>query len=377
MTRLLSLLFLASVGCQSTDPCTGHDGTCVALTVQGQGVSSVDQLRYRVVVGGSAQPLTGVSPAQPGAAVSLPTDTAIYFDPGVMGAATLTVDGERNGLIVGSGATSFELSAGGHLAETVVLIGSTPDGGANDDLTTPPEDLAGADLTGFDLAGSDLAAQDLASSDLAGSDLAASAPCPVGSLFCDDFEGETMAFGKWNGSFGVGTMATFALNNTHPFLYGTESFEVASTGGGFSLHKTLTAVTSGTLAVRFYVFVSSALTGAVPFLYFTNNGSPISVGSGSTGKSWILTPSPDVAPPIAVGSWQCVELDLDFATSKLSLYATDGTTPDRGAGPIASGPLSSTGITEFYLGIYSPPTAGTADLWFDDVAVATQHVGCE
>jgi hypothetical protein len=215
--------------------------------------------------------------------------------------------------------------------------------------------------------------------DLSGVDLAPLPPCPSGSLFCDDFEGENLAFASWNGSMSVGTMITFALNNAHPFLHGSQSLEVHSTGGGFSLRKTLSNVSSGTLAFRFYIDVSAALSGAMPFLYLPNNGSPISVGSQTSGTNWLVaTTSNYDGGPIRVGAWQCVEFDLDFGSTQFSLYATDAMTPNRTASPIATGSfVSSTGIDNFYLGIYSAPTSGSADIWFDDIAVAAQHIGCE
>src|SRR5262249_23009513 len=155
----------------------------------------------------------------------------IYLDPGVEGAATLAVDGLMGGQRVGAGSTTLQIVAGAHERASVTLRPFGVDGGGpTDDLTTPRFDLAGADL-------------------------GAVASCPGASTFCDNFEGETLAFAKWNGSMN-GANASVALNNTHPFLSGSTSVEITSTGGMWVLHKTLPPA-SGFLAMRFYAYVSS------------------------------------------------------------------------------------------------------------------------
>jgi hypothetical protein len=62
----------------------------------------------------------------------------------------------------------------------------------------------------------------------------------------------------------------------------------------------------------------------------------------------------------------------------MQLYVTNATTPNRGAPPIVTGTLAATSTPgPFYLGIYTIPTTATADVWFDDVVVSNQRIGCE
>jgi hypothetical protein len=141
----------------------------------------------------------------------------------------------------------------------------------------------------------------------------------------------------------------------------------------------LTAVSTGTLAIRFYMSVVSALSGAMPFLDIPNNGFPVSIGSQTSGTGWQVTTTTLAysGTTIETGAWQCVELDLDLDAGQFSLYASDATSSDHRPAPIITGSFYRSTISDFYLGIYSSPTAGSADIWFDDVAVAAGHIGCE
>jgi hypothetical protein len=355
----LVLAALVSAACTTSDPCAGHDGACIGVDVESQGVAAVDQLAFTLAVAGLLQPLRATTPPQPGPPIALPGKTAIYLDPGVEGAATLTADGFLNGQRVGAGSTALQIVAGAHERATVTVHPFDSDGGSLDDLATPRFDLAGADL--------------------------GSAPsCPASSVFCDNFEGATLAFAKWNGSMS-GPNASVALNNTHPFLSGSTSVEITSTGSIWVLRKTLSPA-SGFLAARFYAYVSSTLADTTTLLAFLNSDSTVafSVAGGLDASHvenghWKLHSTTDFYGPLmVVNQWQCVEVDVNLATSTMYLYVTDAANPDRSAPPIVSGTLPATSTPgSFYLGIYTIPTSATADIWFDDVVVTNQHVGCE
>jgi hypothetical protein len=354
MKRLIIATLLLTA-CQSSDPCAGHDGSCIGLEIDGQGVDAVDQLRLSIEVTGGAAPLLATTPGSPGAPVTLPGHTAVYLDPGVAGAATLFVDGYLNGQKVGQGSTPVQIVAGAHESATVTLRSPTGDGGM-------PDDLAGGDLG--------------QPGDLSSTDLGPVPPCPTNSTFCDNFEGETGSFAKWNGSMS-GPSATFMLDNTHPFLNGTTSFEVQSTGSQWVLKKTL-ATATGFLATRFYVYVSSALPDTTTLLAFINTDTSVAFSVGG-GANWKLHSTADFAgPAIVLNQWQCVEVDVDLTQSTMQLYVTDATNPDRAAPPVASGSVAVTSTPgPFYLGVYAIPSGASTDVWFDDVVVAGQHVGCE
>jgi hypothetical protein len=377
--RALALAALLSAACTASDPCAGHGGACIGVDVEGAGVTSVDQLRFTIAVSGLAQPLMATTPPSPGPTISLPGSTAIYLDASVAGAATLSAEGWLGGTRVGAGATPLTVVAGAHERVTVTLRSFASDGGADfagEDLAVPNVDLAGVDLAGADFAHPPI--------DLAGLDLGAAPACPTPSVFCDNFEGETGSFAPWNGSTNTPN-STFGLDNTHPFLSGSTSFEVSSTGGIFALHKTL-ATQTGTLAVRFYVYNSGALDDTTTLLAFLNpdNTVAFSVAGGfdvtlTSNNHWKLHSTTDFfGPAIALNAWQCVELDVDLTQWTMQLYVTDAITPDRGALPVVTGTIATGSAPgPFYLGVYTIPSTGKADIWFDDVAVANQHIGCE
>jgi hypothetical protein len=364
--KSLTLAAIVMTACNASDPCAGHAGACIGLEVDAQGVAAVDQLAFAVAVAGLPSPLRATTPLRPGPPVGLPARTAIYLDPGVAGAATLGVDGFLSGQQVGAGSTALQIVAGAHERATVTLRPFDTDAGAVQDLATSPIDFARPPY------------------DLSGADLGAVAACPASSIFCDDFEGETLAFAKWNGSMN-GPNSSVMLDNTHPFLSGSTSLEVSSTGSMWVLHKTLSPAT-GVLATRFYAYVSSTLFDTTTLLQFINSNSTLafSVGGGfdathAQNGHWKLRSSSDFyGPLIVLNQWQCVEVDVDLAASTMQLYVTNATNPDRGAPPIVTGTVPATSTPgPLYLGIYAIPSGATADVWFDDVVVSSQHVGCE
>jgi hypothetical protein len=101
--------------------------------------------------------------------------------------------------------------------------------------------------------------------------------------------------------------------------------------------------------------------------------------SHATNGHWKLHSTTDFYGPLmALNRWQCVEVDVDINASTMQLYVTDATNPDRGAPPIITGTVPATSSPgPFYLGVYAIPSTATADIWFDDVALANRHVGCE
>jgi hypothetical protein len=378
--RWLALAALLAA-CKASDPCAGHAGTCIALEVDGLGVDAVDQLAILISIEGRSAPLSAITPPAPGPTVALPARTAIYLDAAVSGNATLAVGGYLNGVQVGDGTTGLAIVAGAHQSATVILRSASGDGFVPIDFAQPPEDLAGSDLAGVDLAGSDFAQPPV---DLAGADLGHEPACPAVNIFCDDFEGETGAFAKWNGAT-QGANATFGLDNTQPFLSGSTSFEVNSMGGYWALHKTLPTA-SGVLATRFYVYVPVVLTNTTTLIAFlnTDNTTAFSVAAGfdttlTQQGFWKLHSTSDFfGPQIVLDKWQCVEVDVDLTAGTMQLYVTDATTPNRAAAPVITATLPTTSTPgPFYFGIYTIPSTAKADLWFDDIAIATQHIGCE
>jgi hypothetical protein len=152
------VVVLALVGCSGGDPCTDHDGACLALRVTGAG--AVDQLH--VVISGQAE-LDGRTPPVPGAAHALPVRIAVFLpDPG--GGLVVGVGGFLRGALVGEGVATVNVPPRAHRSVEIAL--SAP---MSADLAVPL-DLAVADLAAPDLAASDLAGDLGARDDLSAAD---------------------------------------------------------------------------------------------------------------------------------------------------------------------------------------------------------------
>jgi hypothetical protein len=129
---------LLAAGCGASDPCAGHDGTCIALTVDGPG--QVDQLAVHL---SGAAALDAVTPPDgPAAPRALPVETAIYLPP-VTGRVTVDAVGLRAGGAVGEGSGVVDLTPGAHAALSIALGAALADGAAPPDLASAI-DSAGA-----------------------------------------------------------------------------------------------------------------------------------------------------------------------------------------------------------------------------------------
>ena len=152
MRRALALaLAIAAAGC-GVDPCAGKSGACLALHVDGDGVSTIDQLELAFSGAISDDVRT---PAAPGAPVDLPIAVALILPAGRGGSLLLHATGFLAGQALGQGdaQTTLQPDAGGSLSLTLHAGGGNPDlaGGdaARPDLAMPV-DFAGDDLAGID-----------------------------------------------------------------------------------------------------------------------------------------------------------------------------------------------------------------------------------
>jgi hypothetical protein len=155
-----ALLLVLAAGCADHDLCAGHDGTCIGLVVNGQGI--VDQLQIQMR--GAAQ-LDGRTPEAAGAPHVLPVSTALFL-PAVGGAVDLTVSGLLGGDLVGQAMATAVVRPGQHQNLQVTLAA------VHGDLAVAdlPADL-GADLAESadqSLPEADLSQPDLLQPDLVG-----------------------------------------------------------------------------------------------------------------------------------------------------------------------------------------------------------------
>ena len=136
-------LAAAAIGCDNS-ACHGVDGTCVSLTVAGEG--SVDGVQ--LTVSGAA---TGTRVAPAVADVErLPVEIALQPPSAANGPLHIDAVGVLYGTVVGSGSVDVTVSPGAHTSArvTLSLTGSAPDGGA-DLAPGPPVDVTGSAVTHY------------------------------------------------------------------------------------------------------------------------------------------------------------------------------------------------------------------------------------
>jgi hypothetical protein len=212
--------------------------------------------------------------------------------------------------------------------------------------------------------------------------------CPAGAIFCADFE---------DGS--IPSQATFATNNYPPTVgnyftvdgtmahRGTHALKVTPTAQTQTL-----AVTTGVATFWTRVYLrsldvdTSAVTGHDTFVFATdaNGVNNVRVGEHSCQLELNSAPTNGAETELvssgaymcsggvafARNTWYCLEVFYDGPNGEVRVFV-DGT---------EVGPLHATGwgpfaYTAFKFGFES--YGGTArTLWYDDVAVATQRIGC-
>ncbi len=121
--RQFAWFALLAVGCY--DPCFGHGGTCIGLTVTGN-LGPIDQLGITVT---AAEQKTPPLPQEH----SLPVTTALYLKDDVTGMVDVKVTAYHSGSPVGQGHSVVPVTPGQHIPVTIAVVGAIPaDGGALD-----------------------------------------------------------------------------------------------------------------------------------------------------------------------------------------------------------------------------------------------------
>ena len=138
---LVATLAAAAIGCDN-GACHGVDGTCVALTVTGQG--SVDGVQ--LTLSGAAMG-TKVAPAN-AQIHTLPVEIAVQPPSAANGAVHLDVVGVLLGSVVGSGSTDVTVSPGAHTSATVAL---TPGGSVGGGDGGAPFEVTGKSVVHYQL----------------------------------------------------------------------------------------------------------------------------------------------------------------------------------------------------------------------------------
>ena len=232
-------------------------------------------------------------------------------------------------------------------------------------------------------------------------------PCAAraGLLFCDDFEssatGSPPPGPRWS-TQGVGADNPIVIDGSTPAHSGSRSVHVSPSAGSFQtffvFHDAATLpAPGGKFFMRAFMRLSSAMTGGHNTFITADRfaapaaANPVRVGeqvrmlmmtvAGDahgylSNQNYYIDGLPGVT--FAPGAWTCFEISFDPAATTLDVWVNGAEIRD----------LHPTNITldsydalrfgfEKYAGL--DPDAGTAslDLWYDDIAIGTQRVGCQ
>jgi hypothetical protein len=213
-------------------------------------------------------------------------------------------------------------------------------------------------------------------------------------LFCDDFEGGASAgmppASPWSVALnGMGTVVIDATTAAHS---GKRSLHIDSAGG----YQTFLALTGapvfpvqGALYVRLYMRLQAAMSSGHN-TYFKAGAADAASSDHETrvgvmnGMLMINQPAGDRGflsnqnyyndqkPGVVFApmTWTCVEALFDPPSGTIELWVDGKDVPDLHRTDWQQDPLGS-----FHFGFekYAGPDA---ELWYDDIAVATQRIGC-
>lgn len=210
--------------------------------------------------------------------------------------------------------------------------------------------------------------------------------CPSGTIFCDNFENDTIAIntaGNWSDTFvqPANDGQTLATGTTQKHD-GTHALHAAANDGNANSwatieYKLVTPQTS--LAMRWFVFPVANLTNrgevARIFSVADTNNNGFQVGGAADGKWFIsdsLGGSPDHESSVSVttGAWTCLELVVP-ATGNVQLYINGSTTP-----AISFAPLNHEPYDTIHAGVEWAPQGVPVDIWTDEVALNTSRLPC-
>lgn len=217
------------------------------------------------------------------------------------------------------------------------------------------------------------------------------APRP-GLRFCDDFENPAaFATGPWAKS--VNGDGTVLLDSATPAHSGSHAVHVAGTGFSTFLvfhDPAVLPAPGGRFYLRLFLRLAAPMTGGHNTFFVADTAAAPGAGNavrvGEMNEMLMLTVSGDthgalsnenyyndhrpgvVFPP---QTWSCVEVLFDAARPELDVWVDGAEVADlhRTAWPLDSYDAIRLGFEKY---------AGPAgDLWYDDVAISTERIGCQ
>jgi hypothetical protein len=211
-------------------------------------------------------------------------------------------------------------------------------------------------------------------------------PCPAGAIFCSGFEGTGLPAGT---AFQPAYLASNGLNglvslDTTQKHSGAQSFLVLPTSDNFSYRVLAVPVSAQQFWVRMFFRTD------VAFGSSNDHESIFAVSEGDVTKDnnnegrrvelseqfgYMLlnisdaTPEPLVRRQLSANEWHCVEARYDGAAGQVEIFADGEQFINEQSGTV------QLNIRSFRLG-YMEFHGGARSVWYDDVVIAPNRVGC-
>jgi hypothetical protein len=232
-------------------------------------------------------------------------------------------------------------------------------------------------------------------------------PCSTraGLLFCDDFEawptGSAPGGTRWTTQAATGAITVDSSSATAPAHSGSRSVHFVPTSSSFDtflvFHDAATLPTpSGKFFLRFFIRLAAGMTGGhntfVTADLFANAGQGNAVRVGEQNHMLMMTVAGDSHAYLSnqnfyndgkpgvvfpAGAWTCFEMSFDPTSTTLDVWVNGVEVPDLHPTDITLDTYDALRFGfEKYAGLDADAGAATLDLWYDDVAIGTQRIGC-
>jgi hypothetical protein len=208
--------------------------------------------------------------------------------------------------------------------------------------------------------------------------------CPAGATFCSGFETPALPTGA---RFDSNPMATLAFDST-VFNSGSQSIAFPAVADGFNIREVVVPIPGNTFWVRLFmrsdtafgdndhdsVLVASTTMGdnnSEDGVEFSEQGNQVLLNSNDQLFSAAGAGFPSGAgPSLAANTWHCLEGFFDGPSGDVQIFSGGELLID------APGyrPLS---YQTFRFGYLQFPGGDPRSVWFDDVVVASDRVGCD
>ena len=215
-----------------------------------------------------------------------------------------------------------------------------------------------------------------------------------GLLFCDTFEGDSPGAPPSPWTTSINGSGTVTIDGTDPAASGTKSVHIQD---GTNDYDTLLALhgagglpsTTGRLYVRFYIRLAQAMTaghnsfvlgdlfaspGNANSLRFSEDNQMFAESIGGDAQGAMSNNNfyndGKIGPGLVAGQWACVELLLDHVTPEIDVWLNDTEIPDLQSTKWA---IDAYDYLRFGFEKYAGPAS---EIWYDDIAIGTQQIGC-